>query len=84
MSVLSKIIKFLLILSMIAAVVLTLGAVYTIYIVDQTSKIQHYNDALRDCVSTPGATVRYEASTPVFGSGIKMTCEHAIPYENKL
>jgi len=51
-----------------------LGAIYTAYIVDQNTKILHYNNMIEDCLKTPGSILKYEASTPVFGSGAKMSC----------
>ena len=75
--------KFLLICITVVAFLVSLSAIYAVYTVDQTAKKRHYNKALRDCLSTPGAIRRYEASTPLVGSGIKMSCEHVVPYKRR-
>lgn len=75
----NKIFRFILILSMIAGGLIALGSLYAAYIIDQQSKIDHYNKALKGCMSIPGAIVRYEASSPVFGSGLDMSCEWVNP-----
>jgi len=59
---------------MVLGGLLALGSIYTAYIVDQDTKILHYNNMIYSCMKTPGSILNYEAFTPVFGSGIKMSC----------
>lgn len=80
----NKVFRFILTCIKIIGVLVALGLLYTVYLINQTVKIQHYNDALGDCLSTPGAIVKYEATTPLVGSGLKMTCEHVMPDNRRL
>ena len=67
---------FILRLFIIIGVVLILVAMHTAYWVDQSAKALHYNHMLQTCYKMPGAVLKFEADTPVFGSGIKMSCEY--------
>lgn len=72
----NKVFKVLYRVLVILCFVTGITLIYAAYLNNQANKIAHYNKALIDCNRTPGAIVRYEASTPVFGAGLKMDCEH--------
>lgn len=77
----NKIFKFIFRCIKILIVVVAVGSIGMIYFLDQQFKIKHYNLMMTMCSKKPGAILKTTASTPVFGSGVEMSCEYINPHD---
>jgi len=78
MKLVKKLVRFVILCLIIAGFMVSVLWLVGYYKAGQNSKIIHYNSMVDVCNNTPGATIKFKASTPVFGAGVEMTCEYVV------